>query len=297
MTNGGLVMRILRLVATAAIAIVLQVAPAAAETFKLAVTDVEGLERLQLEWGPFKETLDKATGHTFEFFPVTSRTAAAEALRAEQVDFVISGPAEYVVINKLTEATPLIGLGRPDYYCAIVVRADSEFVKPADLKGQKVAFGDIGSTSNMLCPMQLMADYGVDPMNETDRVHTSRSIAHESLKKGDVAAMGTNYTSWTRMRDKDDSVPPGYFRVIARSGDLPNDMLMVASHVDADLAEQVKTAILDKKEDIIASILTHEENEKYRGMDLVAIEDGAYDNVRSMYTTAGFPQYDDFIGD
>ena len=289
-------MRVLKFAALAATAFVLQAGTAAAETFKLAVTDVEGLERLQLEWGAFKETLDKATGHSFEFFPVTSRTAAAEALRAEQVDFVISGPAEYVVINKLTEATPLIGLGRPDYYCAIVVRADSGIVKPADLKGQTVAFGDIGSTSNMLCPMQLMTDYGVDPMSETERVHTSRPIAHESLKKSDIAALGTNYTSWTRLRDKDDSVPPGFFRVIARSGDLPNDMLMVASHIDPATAEEVKTAILDDKDTIIASILTHEENEKYRGMDLVAIEDGAYDIVRSMYATAGFPQFNDFIG-
>ncbi|MEM7044829.1 MAG: PhnD/SsuA/transferrin family substrate-binding protein [Pseudomonadota bacterium] len=289
-------MRVLKLAALTVAAFVLQAGVAAADTFKLAVTDVEGLERLQLEWGAFKETLDKATGHSFELFPVTSRTAAAEALRAEQVDFVVSGPAEYVVINKLTEATPLIGLGRPDYYCAIVVRADSSFVKPVDLKGEKVAFGDIGSTSSMLCPMQLMTDYGVDPTSETERLHTSRAIAHESLKKGDVAAIGTNYTSWQRTRDQDDSVPPGYFRVIARSGDLPNDMLMVASHIDAGIAEQVKTAILDNKEDIIASILTHEENEKYRGMDLVAIEDGAYDIVRSMYATAGFPQYDDFIG-
>ncbi|MEC8795335.1 MAG: PhnD/SsuA/transferrin family substrate-binding protein, partial [Pseudomonadota bacterium] len=86
---------------------------AAAETWKLAVTDVEGMERLQLEWGPFKTALETATGDTFEFFPVNSRTAAAEALRGETVDFVVSGPAEYVVINQLTNATSLIGLGRP----------------------------------------------------------------------------------------------------------------------------------------------------------------------------------------
>lgn len=289
-------MRVLKFAALTVAAVVFHAGTAAADTFKLAVTDVEGLERLQLEWGAFKETLDEATGHTFEFYPVTSRTAAAEALRAEQVDFVVSGPAEYVVINKLTEATPLIGLGRPDYYCAIVARADSDIVRPDDLKGKKVAYGDIGSTSNMLCPMQLLADYGIDPMSETERVHTSRGIAHESLKKGDIAALATNYTSWTRMRDQDDSVPPGFFRVIARSGDLPNDMLMVASHVDPAAAEEIKAAILENKDAIISSILTHEENEKYRGMDLVAIEDGAYDIVRSMYATAGFPQFDDFIG-
>ena len=41
----------------------------------------------------------------------------------------------------------------------------------------------------------------------------------------------------------------------------------------------------------------HEENDKYVGMDLVAIEDSAYDYVRSMYTNAGFPQFDNFIGE
>ncbi len=32
-------------------------------------------------------------------------------------------------------------------------------------------------------------------------------------------------------------------------------------------------------------------------MDLVAIEDGAYGIVRSMYTTTGFQQYDNFTGE
>ncbi|MHA7772264.1 phosphate/phosphite/phosphonate ABC transporter substrate-binding protein [Roseibium sp. M-1] len=290
-------MRFLKSAALAAAVLAASLSSSLADTFKLAVTDVEGLERLQVEWGPFKEALENATDHTFEFFPVTSRTAAAEALRAKRVDFVVTGPAEYIVINKLTEARPLIGLGRPDYFCAIVVRADSGMTRPADLKGKKVAFGDIGSTSNMLCPMQLMADYGVDPVKEIDKLHTSRNIAHEALKKGDVAAIGINHNSWLGTRNGDDSVPNGFFRVIARSGDLPNDMIMVGAHVDKTAADSLREAILENKDVIITAILKHEENDKYSGMDLVAIEDGAYDLVRSMYTTAGFPQYDKFIGE
>ncbi|MEP5212666.1 phosphate/phosphite/phosphonate ABC transporter substrate-binding protein [Sulfitobacter pontiacus] len=270
---------------------------AAAETWKLAVTDVEGLERLQLEWGPFKDALENATGDTFEFYAVNSRTAAAEALRAETVDFVVSGPAEYVVINKLTNATPLVGLGRPDYHCAIVVRADSGINVPADLKGKKVAFGDIGSTSNMLCPMQALADHGIDPVNDIDKTHTSRNIAHEALKNGDIDALGSNAGSWLNVRNKETDLPYGFFKIITRSGDLPNDMIMVGAHVPTDAAQGVKTAVLNNKASVIAGITAHEENDKYVGMDLVAIDDSAYDYVRSMYTTAGYPQFDDFIGD
>lgn len=270
---------------------------AAAETWKLAVTDVEGMERLQLEWGPFKDALESATGDTFEFYAVNSRTAAAEALRGETVDFVVSGPAEYVVINKLTNATPLIGLGRPDYHCAIVVRADSGINVPADLVGKKVVFGDIGSTSNMLCPMQVLADHGVDPVNDIDKTHTSRNIAHEALKNGDVDALGSNAGSWLNVRNSETDLPYGFFKMIARSGDLPNDMIMVGAHVPAEAAALVRDAILENKAQVIAGITAHEENDKYVGMDLVAIEDSAYDYVRSMYSNAGFPQFDNFIGD
>ncbi len=268
-----------------------------AETWKLAVTDVEGLERLQLEWGPFKDALEHATGDSFEFYAVNSRTAAAEALRGETVDFVVSGPAEYVVINKLTNAKPIVGLGRPDYHCAIIVRADSGLNVPADLKGKKVAFGDIGSTSNMLCPMQVLADRGIDPVNDVEKTHTSRNIAFEALKAKDVDALGMNAGKWVGLRAKETELPYGAFKIIARSGDLPNDMIMVGAHVPTDKVQAVQAAIIENKAAIIAGITAHEENDKYIGMDLVEIEDSAYDYVRSMYTNAGYPQFDSFIGD
>ncbi|MCA3446017.1 MAG: PhnD/SsuA/transferrin family substrate-binding protein [Rhodobacter sp.] len=277
---------------------VLGASAVSAETWSIAVTDVEGLERLQAEWGPFKAALETATGQTFEFFPVSSRTAAAEALRGETVDFVITGPAEYIVINTLTEATPLIGFGRPDYRCAIIVRAESGIDSMEDLRGKTVAFGDIGSTSNMLCPMQLMADYGVNPVNDIERVHTARNIAHEALKAGDVAAIGINEGSWiSSARDNDTSVPYGFFRVLARSGDLPNDMIMAGAHVPTEVQTMIRDAIIANKDQIITAITSHEENDKYIGMDLVTIEDANYDIVRSMYTTAGYPQFDNFIGE
>jgi phosphonate transport system substrate-binding protein len=167
-----------------------------------------------------------------------------------------------------------------------------------DLKGKKVAFGDIGSTSNMLCPMQLMADYGVSPVTDIDAVHTARNIAHEALKAGDVAAIGINEGSWTSSaRDKDTSVPYGFFKVLARSGDLPNDMLLAGAHVPAEVQALVRDKIIANKAEIIAGITAHEENGKYLGMDLVTIEDASYDIVRSMYTTAGYPQFDKFLGE
>ncbi|MEO1362283.1 MAG: PhnD/SsuA/transferrin family substrate-binding protein, partial [Pseudomonadota bacterium] len=122
-------------------------------------------------------------------------------------------------------------------------------------------------------------------------------IAHEALKAGDVDALGSNAGSWLNLRNSETDLPYGFFKMIARSGDLPNDMIMVGAHVPAEAASKVQKAIIDNKDSIIAGITAHEENDKYVGMDLVEIEDSAYDYVRAMYSNAGYPQFDTFIGD
>ena len=94
-----------------------------------------------------------------------------------------------------------------------------------------------------------------------------------------------------------EDLTPEYATMHENSGDLPNDMLMVGAHVPQEAATEVRDAILEHKDAIIAGILAHEENDKYRGMDLVAIEDSAYDYVRAMYRNAGYPQFDNFIGE
>ncbi len=288
-----------RMVLAAAFAIAGAISSLAhAAEIKLAVTDLEGLEQLQREFGAFRDTLAVETGLGIEFYPVSNRTAAVEALASKQIDFVLTGPAEYVVFKKRTDAIPVVGLSRPDYFAGIIVLADSPYVSPKDLKGKKIAFGDVGSTSNHLAPMQALADLGLDPRAEIEAMHVDRKVAWEALKRGDVAAIGMNYGKFLDARAKEKELPPGAFRVIARSPDLPNDMLLAGSHVDAAVIDKMRTAFTSASDKLIAAILTGEDNQKYKGMAfLPGIKDGDYDYVRSMYATIGYPQYAEFVGD
>src|SRR5262245_37022556 len=72
---------------------------ARAADLRLAITDLEGLEQLQREFGAFKDLLDAKTGLDIEFFPVPNRTAAVEAMAARKLDLVLTGPAEYVIFK------------------------------------------------------------------------------------------------------------------------------------------------------------------------------------------------------
>src|SRR3546814_12420393 len=109
-----------------------------------AVTDIEGLEALQQEFGAFESALEDATGLEIELYPVASRTTAVEALNSGQIDLVLPGPAEYVVMKELSQPKIVVAWQRPDYFAQISVPADGPIRTPENLQGKKVAFGSVG---------------------------------------------------------------------------------------------------------------------------------------------------------
>lgn len=268
---------------------------------KLAVTDLVGLEELQREFGAFKSELEKATGHKISFLPVTNRSAAIEALRFKKVDFVLTGPAEYVVMKKRSNAKIVAGFSRPDYFAVLITLAKTPITSVMDLKGKKVAMGSVGSTSKHLGPIQAIADNRLNPLKDVKIIHTKMPVAWESLKKGNVAAVGMNHLKFLSLRKKEmkkGGLQPGAFRVIARGPDLPNDVLMAGQHVQAKIVKLVQDAFVQKSDVLIAAILQGDDNQKYKGMAfLTNIKDKDYDYVRAMYRTAGYPEYANFIGD
>jgi phosphonate transport system substrate-binding protein len=274
--------------------------PARADTtpLRLAICDLEGIEQLQREFGAFREILVAKSGLSIEFFPVPNRTAAVEAMRSKRIDFALTGPAEYVVFRNRTEATPVVAFARPDYFADIIVLAESGIDSVQDLKGRKVALGDIGSTSKHLAPLQILKDNGIDPQKDVERVHTSVKLGWEALKRGDVAAFATTDDKYQSLRAKEKDLPPGAFKVIARGRDLPNDVLVVRPGVDPAAVEKVRQAITANSDELVAAILKGEDNQKFKGMKfLLSVKDSDYDYVRAMYQTAGYPQFSKFPGE
>jgi phosphonate transport system substrate-binding protein len=288
-------MKFLKLVAAAVLAVGTFVTAAAADTIRFAVTDVEGMEQLQREYGGFVEELEKATGLKVEYTAVNNRTAAVEAMRAQQVDFVLTGPAEYVVFKKLTDATPVVSWHRPDYFAQVVVMADGPIKTLADLKGKKVAFGEVGSTSQQLGPAQVLADAGLKYGTDYGVEIIKRNVAVEAMIRGDVQAVGMNLTHLRGLREK---FPGQKFSVVGRGADLPNDILIAASFVPADTVAKVKAAFLDKGDLLLAGVLKGEDTKKYEGGYFLAnVDDKNYDGVRAMYATVGVPEYSNFLGE
>lgn len=268
----------------------------AADKVRFAVTDIEGMEKLQQEFGPFRDALQEVTGLEIELFPVNSRTAAVEAITAEQVDFVLTGPAEYVVMKELTDAEVVVAWQRPDYFSQVVVLADGPYQGVESLKGQKVAFGAVGSTSQHLGPAQALADLGLRQGADYSPEIISRNVAAEALINGDIAAIGMNRTHLEGIRE---AYPEVAFAVIARGRDLPNDVLVVRPGVAEEVVSRIRDAFTEEGRTLMAAVIDEtDDNRKYEGgFFITAVKDADYDYVRSMYRTIGVDSFSAFLGD
>lgn len=289
-------MRILRSVAAAALTIAaLAAAPAqAGEKIRFAVTDIDGLESLQKEMGPFKDAFEKASGLSVEFFPVSGRTAAVEAMAAEQVDFVLTGPAEYVVFNARLKAQPVVTWTRPDYYSNVVVLDGSNAKALADLKGQKISFGEIGSTSQHLGPATILASGGLKYGTDYEPVFLKLNAAVEAMIKGELGAIGMNRTHIDRITKK---FPDQKFRVIEKGPELPHDIVLASEKVPTETIALVRKTFAEKGDELLAAVTSTEENAKYvGGKFLPDVTDKDYDIVRQMYANVGVTEFTQFMG-
>ena len=269
-----------------------------APELKFAVTDIAGLEELQREFKEFETLLAKYSGVRLKLYPVTSRNVVIEAMKRGNIDLALAGPAEYVVIQKRVGGVPVVALERKDYFSAIITRSDSGLESIDQLKGKKIGFGDVGSTSYHLAPMQILQDAGVDPQKEIKALHINKHVAWKSLVRGDLSAIGFNYERFELFSSKDKSVSKGDFTVLAKGPNLPGDVLVASKNVSQEVVQSLRKAFTEHGSDLLTAILKGKRNKKYENMKFnPQVRDSDYDYVREMYATAGFPQYQAFIGD
>ena len=278
---------------TFAFSLVFSAGVAMADTIKFGVTDITGLESLQTEYGDFASALEKVTGKKVEFFPVNSRTAAVEAMSGGSVDYILTGPAEYIVFRARAKAVPVVAWQRLDYFTQIVTLNGSGINTVNDLKGKKIAFGDVGSTSTHLGPAQLLASRGLMPGKDYQMLNIHRNVAVEALLQGNIDAFAVGSSHLVNIRAK---FPNAGLRVTGRGPDLPNDVLVGGAHLSEADIESVRKAFVDNAQLLMEAAVKGEENKKYIGGQFIPnVKDKDYEYIRQAYITVGAENLAKFI--
>lgn len=254
-------------------------------------TGVDGLETLVLEFEDFRVALEEATGLEVEFQPMTSRTAASIALENDDLDILLTGPAEYVVLQAEAEAIPLVGVTRQDYRAAIFKRTEDDSLQSLeDLEGKTLLTKDVGSTSGHLGPLEMLVNAGLDPNAGDLTVVPLDGTEREAFAAGDGDAIGTGIKD---LEDLQDLMGEDAVEILEEGPDLPNDLFVARAGLGEECAAYVQEALFENQDVMIEAIVATGENDKYIGSEFVYAEDSDYDDTRRAFEAAGFDNYAD----
>ena len=255
------------------------------EVLRFSDTGVEGLEQLVLEFEDFRLAMEAATGKTVEFFPISSRTAAGTALEFDEIDLLLTGPAEYVVLNAQANALPVVGVTRPDYKAMIVVTADSDITSLEDLRGGTVLTKEVGSTSGHLGPISMLIEAGLEPGVDVDVIPLG-STRIEAFSAGEGDALGTGLSDFEEIETELGG--SGSIRLLAEGPSLPNDLFIAREGLGQECATWLQGQLVDNQKVFLDAITTTGEADKYLTSQFVAAQDSDYDQTRDAFRAAGF---------
>lgn len=258
------------------------------EPLRFSDTGVEGLEVLQVEFEDFRAALEEATELEIEFQPMSSRTAAATALEFDDLDVLLTGPAEYVVLKHDADALPIVGVTRENYQAAIFTRTDSDAESVADLAGGQIITKEVGSTSGHLGPLEMLDSAGLDPTVGDVEVIPLADTQLEAFAGGDGDALGSGISDFGELQDM---MGEGEVQMLEEGPDLPNDLFVARTGLGEECADYLKASLLENQEVFLEAIVGTGENDKYIGSEFVDAQDGDYDPVRRSFEAAGYSDY------
>jgi phosphonate transport system substrate-binding protein len=198
------------------------------------------------DYQPIFNAVSRSTGMTFDLKVAQSYGAVVEGMCNGAADIAFVGPVTYLQAKDRGCAELLavaVKSGTSVYYSGIFARPDSTIAALTDLKGKRLALGDVNSTSSFVFPLTMLMDAGIDPVRDLSRIRMTGSHASSlaALLQGQVDAAALSFDSYEKaVREK---VPGAReLRVVARSGPIPYPPLVVNSRLPLATREALKAA-------------------------------------------------------
>lgn len=198
------------------------------------------------DFAPLFEAVTRDTGLHFELRVGDSYAAVIEAMKRDLVELAWFGPVSYVQARAAGAAELLavsVKDGESVYHAGIFVPVDAPMSGIADLRGRRVAFGDINSASSFTVQVAMMLEAGLDPATELAAIHLTGSHAASlaALAEGRVDAACLSFPSYARAVNRG-VIDAARFRVLVRSEGIPNPPMALHSGLPAALKQRLRAA-------------------------------------------------------
>jgi phosphonate transport system substrate-binding protein len=196
---------------------------------------------------PVFNAVSKTTGLQFKLRVGQSYNAVVEAMCHGSADIAYFGPVSYVQAHKRGCADLLavaVEKGSSTYFAGIFVKASSSIKTLKDLKGKRVAFGDINSGSSFVFPMTMIMQAKLDPIRDLAAIRMTGSHANSlaALTQGQVDAASLSFDSYEKAVNQG-ALGGTKIRVLARSVPKPNPPVGMNTPLPSALKLKLKTAV------------------------------------------------------
>lgn len=198
------------------------------------------------DYEPVFNAIARTTGLHFDLKVGQSYGAVVEGMCQQLADIAFFGPVSYVQANKRGCAQLLaVGVqkGASVYYAGLFAKAASPIASVKDVKGQRVAFGDVNSASSFTFQVSMLMDAGIDPARDLAAVRMTGSHASSlaALVQDQVDVASLSFDSYEKAV-KQGAVDPKTIKVVARSMPIPYPPLALNSKLPESLKGRLKAA-------------------------------------------------------
>jgi phosphonate transport system substrate-binding protein len=195
---------------------------------------------------PVFGAISRMTDLHFDIRVGQSYGAVVEGMANGLAEISFFGPVSYLQARDRGGAELLaVGVekGQSVYYSALFVKGDSPVTSVSELRGKRVAFGDVNSTSSFAFPVAMLIAAGLDPARDLGAVLMTGSHANslKALQHGQADAASASLDSFEKAV-KQGAIKPEEIRVLAKSEPIPYPPLAMHPKLPAGVKAKLREA-------------------------------------------------------
>jgi phosphonate transport system substrate-binding protein len=241
------------------------------------------------EKAPLRDYLSRVLGQPVELLIPTSYNATVEAMGNGSLDFAYFGGLTYGKARARFGVIPLVqrDIDR-QFHALLITQTDSPIRTLADLRGKRMAFGDINSTSGHLFAVKAMMAAGVNPEKDLkwQRFTGSHAATMQAVASGAADAGSVDETVYKSMI-ADGKIDGKKVRVFYTTPPFPDYVWASRKDIDPTLQERFAKAFLNLDSVRDAAII-----KILRAEHFVRADDAEYVPMRQIAVRLGLMEKD-----
>ncbi len=232
---------------------------------------------LHKKFTPLTQYLSKETGQSVEVRISSSFQHHIDSVGKDEMDFAYMGPNTYVDMTRVYGKKPLLACleirGKPSFYGAIIVKADSPIKTLAELAGQRFAFVDHESTMGYVVPSFMLQEAGIGKaqLAQSDFLGSHTNVA--------LAVLNGFYAAGAVKDETFEAYQGRGLKILAKTPPIQQHLFVTSSKLSEPLISKLRDSLLNLHDPQILTTI----QPTITGMS--PVKDADYDSLRQITET------------